>query len=49
MLLGQSSIWKFKRQKECKPFTNKFALHDTEPATLETLQVYFPESVGLTA
>lgn len=35
-------------RKFCKPFTNKFALHSTAPATLLTLQVYVPESVVFT-
>lgn len=36
-------------REECKPFTNKFALHSTLPATLLTLQVYVPESEVFTA
>lgn len=36
-------------RKQCKPFTNKFALHSTPPATLLTLHVYVPESEVFTA
>lgn len=36
-------------RKPRKPFTNKFALHSTLPATLLTWQVYVPESEVFTA